>query len=180
MIEACKFINDNNIIKLRLSRVAYVDKSNIYGVLKRYLSNKEHYFTYNRTIEYKGFKVNIKSNIAISYRKNIDWYQCVNITPDSSDFIEESNTILLSDDDKFITLTLPTSIIINPDNNKVDLDKTVKNICEKYKEKYFITNEDYIDITLAVEFKNIKNEIVNIIDTISDIENPGIKIYNVK
>ncbi len=180
MIEACKFINDNNIIKLRLSRVAYVDKSNIYGVLKRYLSNKERYFTYNRTIEYKGFKVNIKSNISISYRKNIDWYQCVNITSDLPDLIEELNTILLSDDDKFITLTLPTSIIINPDNNKVDLNKTVKNICEKYKEKYFITNEDYIDIPLAVEFKNIKNEIVNIIDTISDIENPGIKIYNVK
>ena len=177
MIEAVKYNNDNGIINLKLSRIRYIDRNNIYSILTRYLTDKESYFIYKKCIEYKECTVEITSKRTIIF----DDYQAITISSNNTDLIEELKSILVlnnSESNNFVTILIPIATRFDK-KEKISVNKTVPAVLDLYRKKYFTSNEDYIDILLGIQFKKIKRAIINAIDTISDIPVDCVKIYDI-
>lgn len=169
-MEPVVFNNDGGIIKLKLNKGA-PSKKEIYGVVRRYLLNKERYFIYNRNLKYPEMTIKVTS-----YIKN--GYQNIVIISNNDKILKEINNSLLITNNYMIypNIEIKTPISLNK-NGLIDEDLTTNQIMDLYKDEYFKSGYNkYINITLGIEFNIIYNFIIDVIRRVYSSSNTEYEI----
>lgn len=158
-ISAIRCINDDGIIRLRLSKERDILRPNLYAVIRKYMKNINIFI--GKRVNYKGYDVTIKSDIHLQN-------QIFKIETDNKDIYEELKYRHILINDNYIRLDSSIKVSTIKDIPEINLINSVNDILDKYSKKYFTTSTKYVDIILWVDINNIVKEIINIIDTISE------------